>query len=165
MEQFKEHPIYKGYMVGEFGTVKGIHGKKLSNIVLHTGHLAVETSSPKRRHRLHTFVAETWLGKNVDNLAIIFKDGDKTNCRASNLEFSKHRKMPGKKSPECPEDKKILPSSFKAFIEKRLNELSSEIAYLDVNYQRTGRNKTNLKMAREAFKMNSELLKQLSSSC
>jgi len=89
METFKEHPIYKGYKIGDKGTVNGLRKDNIGYTKPDGYRYAwVINHGWKYVHRL---VYETFVGAIPNGYEINHKDGNKVNNELSNLELCTHK--------------------------------------------------------------------------
>lgn len=90
----EEQEIWKthssGYEVSSFGRVKGKVKEYLSPNLYRNGYLTVQLSFNKtaKTYLLHRLVAEVFIGEPLkDKYFVNHKNGNKTDCRLSNLEY------------------------------------------------------------------------------
>jgi hypothetical protein len=76
-----------GFMVSSFGNVTGIRGKPYKMSKNKKGYHILRSPIRKYGKQLHRIVAEHFIGKIPNGYQVNHKDGDKSNNRASNLEF------------------------------------------------------------------------------
>lgn len=93
MEQFKQIQGFPDYQIGEFGTIKSFkHGleKVLRPILGTNGYLQLKlyTVGSMKRVMLHRLVALHFIPNPENKPTVNHLDGDKLNCKKSNLEWS-----------------------------------------------------------------------------
>lgn len=88
MEQYKEIPFAKNYLVSNFGNVKSKrYNKPLKGFLNNCGYKRVQIGSSKNKHFVHRLVAETFLKKEFNKDFVNHKDGNKLNNSVENLEW------------------------------------------------------------------------------
>jgi len=92
MEQFKPFPLNSAVQVGNLGTVIRFNGKPAKVSKHSLGYLSVSVSIEGivKVMKLHRVVAITWVDNPNSLPEVNHLDGIKTNCEASNLEWSTH---------------------------------------------------------------------------
>lgn len=89
-EVFKPHPVYKGYTVGNKGTVNGLRKDNIG-YTKPDGYRYAYLKDIGWRY-VHRLVYETFVGAIPEGMEINHKDGDKLNNTADNLEAMTHQK-------------------------------------------------------------------------
>jgi len=87
MELFKEHPIHKGYMIGNKGTVNGSRRDNIGS-TKSDGYRYVWING--QWQYIHRLVYETFVGVIAANLEINHLDGNRGNNELSNLQATTH---------------------------------------------------------------------------
>lgn len=88
MEQYKEIPFAKQYLVSNMGNVKSKrYNKPLKGFLNNCGYKRVQIGSSKNKHFIHRLVAEVFLQKTIDKDFVNHKDGNKLNNSVENLEW------------------------------------------------------------------------------
>ena len=88
MEQYKELPFAKQYLVSNIGNVKSKrYNKPLKGFLNNCGYKRVQIGSSKNKHFIHRLVAEVFLQKPIDKDFVNHKDGNKLNNSVENLEW------------------------------------------------------------------------------
>lgn len=92
-EKWGNHPRWSSYEVSSEGRVRNARTKRLKTIKLgHVGYPVVSISVEdwrSRQKRVHSLVAETFIGPRPDGYFVDHKDDDKTNNRKPSLYNSK----------------------------------------------------------------------------
>ena len=90
-EVWKPAKGYEGiYEVSNFGNVRNAKGMALKPFPIHQGYLVVDLSrsGKKRHHRVNRLVAETFIPNTGNKTEVNHKNGNKTDNRVSNLEWT-----------------------------------------------------------------------------
>lgn len=88
-EVFKEHPVYKSYLVSNMGRIVGAKGNLLNASKSSSGYMIIGFYGDKQQKTtsVHRAVVETFVGEIPKNKNIDHIDGIKHNNKLSNLEI------------------------------------------------------------------------------